>query len=646
MTYASMNPGSRPRRGVIGVLALLGAGALTTALVLAAGETADPPAVAGAVELSTFGSCEDLAAWGAEAGGEGGGGDEAVQLDAVGGSVDDSAESGAAVEAPAPTAAASGSAAEEGDVTRQAQEEGADTGAAADETNVAVEGVDEIDLVDRLTEDVVLVASASRLAVVDLVEAEVVEAATVGWDAQITYDAETGVAWVVGHDGSGGVLVERYAVDPQDGLEAEGRWSTPGALVDARRVGDELHVVATDAFMGSAWAMEEGADGVGTVPGSEDVDGIPFTDGPVPCDEVLHPEGPSDPSATLLVTLPATGAVEPVRAAEVVGSGSLVHVTTDSAYLATPQWGGDRPTTGIHRFDLATLEPTGSGTVDGTLLDDFSMSEHEGVLRVAVTQGGGGFGGPMPVEPGIATDGGPVGAPPIAIDEGASEDVAPPPGPGEEGPILNEIVVLDTDGALDVVGRTERFGHPNETLHGIRFAGTTAYAVTFLQTDPFYVVDLADPAAPRVVGEVELPGFSSYLHPLDDGLVVGFGPDGQGRAAAKLFDVSDPTQPEVVGDLVLGDDSAVTYDHHAYLDLGDGRFAVPASTWQTVASNAVVVVDTAGGELVEEARHEVEGGTGEMAARVLTVGDGWALLAGTEITVLDEGGATTATIRF
>jgi uncharacterized secreted protein with C-terminal beta-propeller domain len=683
MTNASMTPGSRPRRGVIGVLALLGAGALTAGLVLAAGEAGDPPRVAGAVELATFTSCEDLAAWGEEAMAP-----TEERFDQVGGDI---ATSGAADGAPVPAASArEGAQAFSADGELSAESEsGSDSGSgsgegsaeapplpsttpattsppstttapipdddepeadepsddeaeepAEDETNVAVEGVDEIDLVDRLTEDVVLVASATRLAVVDLVEAEVVEAATVPWDAQVTYDAETGVAWVVGHPDTGGVAVERYAVDPAEGLESEGAWTTPGSLVDARRVGDQLHLVATDGFMAlPAVAAVEG-DLPGTVPPAAvedgmpepDADTMPFTGGPVPCDEVLHPIGPSDPTATLLVTLPATGAVEPVRATEVVGSGSLVHVTTESIYLATPQWEGDTTTTGIHRFDLATLEPTGSGSVEGSMLDEFSMSEHEGVLRVAVTHPGGGFVA-MPAEGGVAMDD-------VTRPTGT---VAPTTFPVAVEP-LNEIVVLDTEGALDVVGRTERFGHEGETLHGVRFAGATAYAVTFLQTDPFYVVDLADPADPQVVGEVELPGFSSYLHPLDGGLVVGFGPGGDGLMTAKLFDVSDPAAPEVVGDLTLGDDSVVATDHHAYLDLGDGRFAVPAMTYGTTVTSAVVVIDTAGGELVEVARHEVA--SVEMPTRVLTVDDGWALLAGPEIVTLDGAGAEVARISL
>src|SRR3546814_2009977 len=111
---------------------------------------------------------------------------------------------------------------------------------------------------------------------------------------------------------------------------------------------------------------------------------------------------------------------------------------------------------------------------------------------------------------------------------------------------------------------------PRSTLTDTPFPSTTL----------FRSGDRADPAQPRVVGEVKLPGFSSYLHPVGDGMVVGFGPDGSGRTAAKLFDVSDPTQPAVVSSVELGDESPVVGDHHAYLQLEGDRFAVPATTWE------------------------------------------------------------------
>src|SRR3546814_1696652 len=99
---------------------------------------------------------------------------------------------------------------------------------------------------------------------------------------------------------------------------------------------------------------------------------------------------------------------------------------------------------------------------------------------------------PMPIEPGIGD----------SSSAAESDAVTPEADLSVEQP-LNEVVVLDTDGDLDVVGRNARFGLPDETLHGLRFVGVTAYAVTFPQTDPFYVVDLADSAQPRVVGEVK-----------------------------------------------------------------------------------------------------------------------------------------------
>ncbi len=601
-----LNPGSRPRRGLLAVSAAAAAAALVTGLVVAGGSTP-----AAAADLDRFGSCAEVAEWG-----------RASARAQQAGGMPVAIEDRAAVQESTATAAG-GRAGGEGDASA-----GSGAPVAADGgTNVVVEGVDELDVVERLGGDRALVTAGERLAVVDLAAARIVAEHPVPAGAQVTYDEASAIAWVVGpgHDG-GGVTVARVAVG-EASLEAGGEWTTSGRLVDARRIGDRLHLVAAEDFVG------EGADGA-----------VPFAEGPVPCDQVLHPVGPSAPSATLLVTLPAEGPLEPEHAAEVVGAGQFVHVTDDAAYLATPRWDGAGPEVGVHRFDLDGLEPTGSGRVAGALIDEFSMSEHDGHLRVAVIAEGGMGGRPMPMPMPVEGDGG--------IGDGA-DDVAPAPepAPGPEpapdpGPGLNEVVVLDTDGDLDVVGRTARFGHLGETLRGVRFVGDVAYAVTFLEMDPFYVLDLADPAAPAVAGEVELPGFSSYLHPISDTLVAGFGPGDRGRASVKLFDVSDPAAPKVVDDLVLGDESAVTDDHHAFVDLGDGRFAVPAMTWPTAVSpgtsNDVVVVDASSGQLVEEARHTV---TAEApATRVLPSDAGWAILAGTQLVLLDPAGAERATL--
>ncbi len=527
-----MNPGDRPRNPYL--LKVIG-GAVAVTAVAALVVVADTDTAA-AGELERFASCEALGAWGEGASATAGG------STGVDGADEDAGMAAGAPNRVATEGAAPGDAAQGGDAQMDTASGRAlaetDDSRSADGTNVAVEGVDELDVVDRVDDEHVLVAAAARLSIVDVVEHRVVANVPVASTVEATYDAERGIAWVAGPDDeSGRLTITRVAVTPTS-LAVDATWSTDGWLVDARRVEDRLYVVASDGY-------------------GDDV--VPFASQPVPCDEVLHPIGRSDPTATLVVALPATGALEPEHAAQVVGSGEHVHVTTDAAYLATPLY-GDTVQTSFHRFDLADLRLTGSGRVDGSILSQFSMSDFAGHLRVAVTDQGGGFGR------GIEGD-----------------DVAIDVAPGRPAPVLgplNEVVVLDTDGDLDVVGRTPRFGHDGETIQGVRFVGEVAYAVTFLQTDPFYVLDLADPAAPTVVGDVELPGFSSYLHPVADGLVAGFGPDEDGRVAVKLFDVSDRSNPTVVDTVVLGDESPVAWDHHAFVDLGDGRFAVPASTYR------------------------------------------------------------------
>jgi uncharacterized secreted protein with C-terminal beta-propeller domain len=587
-----MNPGDRPRTGLLTVIGAVASITAVSALVIAVNST---PAAAD--ELVTFRSCDDLQAWTADSVADGGTADGGMALDVAGPTA--TPEAGAATQA---TTQATGDKA-----ARDATGAAGATGA----TNVAVAGVDELDIIDRLPDDRALVAAAGRLSIIDLHTNALVTQLDGSPDSQITYDGDASVAWVVGTDDEGRLTVTRVHVGPTT-LDVDATWSTSGYLVDARRVDDLLYLVAADN---------------GAV--------MPFENGPVPCDQVLHPVGQSDPAATLIVSLPAIGPLQPEHATEVVGSGELVHVTTDAAYLATPLW-GDRVETSIHRFDLDTLALTGSGRVEGSLLSQYAMSDVGDRLRVAVTTDDG-------FNPRVMDD---VMVPelmPEATDARAPSDVAAP----DPGPALprNEVLVLDTDGDLDIVGRTGRFGHPGESIEGIRFDGDVAYAVTYLQTDPFYVIDLADPQAPRVVGEVQLPGFSAYLHPVGDGLVAGFGPDDAGTISVKLFDVSRPSEPRVIDSLVLGDESPVAWDPHAFIDLGDGRFAVPASSYRTSLETSVVVIDSRARHLELVQRLTTTTAT-VGAERVLPAPGGWALLAGNHWIGLADDGRQTADIEL
>jgi uncharacterized secreted protein with C-terminal beta-propeller domain len=110
-----------------------------------------------------------------------------------------------------------------------------------------------------------------------------------------------------------------------------------------------------------------------------------------------------------------------------------------------------------------------------------------------------------------------------------------------------------------------------ERVYSVRFAGDVAYVVTFRQVDPLYTVDLSDADRPRVLGELKIEGYSSYLHPIGDGLLIGIGQDAteQGRPTGtqlSLFDVSDLRHPKRLHRAALGSGwSEAESDHHAFL---------------------------------------------------------------------------------
>ena len=125
-----------------------------------------------------------------------------------------------------------------------------------------------------------------------------------------------------------------------------------------------------------------------------------------------------------------------------------------------------------------------------------------------------------------------------------------------------------------------------EIIRSVRFMGDVAYVVTFRQTDPLYVIDLSDPRNPRTAGELKIPGFSSYLHPVDDATLIGIGQAAteEGRpigTQVSLFDVSDPAAPRRIARRELdGDWSEAESDHHAVLYWpATGLLALPVTSY-------------------------------------------------------------------
>ncbi|HUP71934.1 MAG TPA: beta-propeller domain-containing protein [Acidimicrobiales bacterium] len=254
-------------------------------------------------------------------------------------------------------------------------------------------------------------------------------------------------------------------------------------------------------------------------------------------------------------------------AVSILSSADTVYASDKNLYVATTSYITPEAqqirdfsaefSTSIHSFDIDGNKPasyTASGSVPGHLLNQFSMSEHDGHLRAATTNG-------APWSSG--TD--------------------------------SSITVLRRDGdRLDRVGQVSGMGK-GERIYSVRYVGPTAYVVTFRQTDPFYTVDLSNPAAPRVVGELKIPGYSGYLHQIGASHVLGIGQDAndQGRVLGtkvSLFDVSDLANPtEMATWKQANSNTQAEYDHHAFLYWDERKIAVLPVFGNNGSNSAVIL---------------------------------------------------------
>jgi len=281
------------------------------------------------------------------------------------------------------------------------------------------------------------------------------------------------------------------------------------------------------------------------------------------CTDIYRPEGISNPSvlSVVHVALDEGSAGGDVSATGLMAEGWEVYASQESLYVAQSSrwwwwgWGNLDLSTHIHRFELAGAATTyeASGVVDGWLLNSFSMSEWDGHLRLATTDTDAWWG---------TTD----------------ADADPP---------ANNVFTLQEQGVLlEIVGEVRGIA-PDEQIQSARFIGPRGFLVTFLFIDPLFTLDLADHTNPRIVGELELPGWSAYLHPLGDDHLLGVGMDAtlEGQVlglAVNLFDVSDFANPALVDRFTLQSDdwswSEALWDHHAFT-LWQGVLAVPIYTW-------------------------------------------------------------------
>ena len=212
---------------------------------------------------------------------------------------------------------------------------------------------------------------------------------------------------------------------------------------------------------------------------------------------------------------------------------------------------GDSEKTIINKFalDKGEIKFVGQGNVPGHVLNQFSMDEYEGNFRIATTVG--------------------------EVSRGPTLEQS-----------RNNLYVLDE--SMETIGTLEGLA-PGEKIYSARFMGGRAYMVTFKKVDPLFVIDVGNPSSPRVLGKLKIPGYSDYLHPIDETHIIGVGKDtiesGYGDFAwyqgmkMAIFDVTDVENPKEMHKIVIGDrgtDSYALRDHKAFLyDKEKGLLVLP-----------------------------------------------------------------------
>ncbi len=450
-------------------------------------------------------------------------------------------------------------------------------------TNVQEAGVDEPDIVKTDGKRIVAVAQA-RVHLVGLDGGKTTLRKTLPdtmvrnvflsgdhvlvFSGQTAQSSEPGLRWA----GQRAVLTMYDIADLSD-PHLIAKLTIDGNVLDARLVGTQVRVVTISSPDIDAPAPVYAPDGGITEKSKEELraavasthvdDWIPtyaLQDGAggevsngrlVECANLAHPKTFSGLDTVAVSAFDMGSALQSRHTVGVIAGGQQIYATDTSTYVSTTDWSrdGSAAKTSLHKFVTALSGAStyqGSGEIPGTLLNQYAMSEYDGVLRVASTVSERrGWTNPRQLTEGVVT------------------------------------TLQEQDGALRQLGQVGGLGRQdNESIRAVRFIEDRGYVVTFRSTDPLYVVDLRNAATPKVVGELKIPGYSGYLHPIGKNLLLGVGQSGldsgitpspttrrsQVGVQFSLFDISDPAAPRRIDTQTYGGGAAAAeFDPKAFL---------------------------------------------------------------------------------
>lgn len=306
-----------------------------------------------------------------------------------------------------------------------------------------------------------------------------------------------------------------------------------GRLVSSRLIGDRLHLVLMNrprlpfnplpatvrSYTLDEWLPDYAVVGP---------DGVPRKGKVVDWPDVFRPEDPAGYSITTVVTLDVTDPTAPFASTAITADAGVIYASPEALYITDPGYGvgffgGPRENTIVHKLGFSDegTSYVGSGVVPGRPLNQYSLGEFEGYLRIATTRNAFGAGPSRPT---------------------------------------NNVYVLGENGTvLEVVGRVEDLA-PGEIIYAARFIGRRGFLVTFERIDPLFTLDLSDPTDPRVMGELKIPGYSDHLQLLDEHHLLAIGKDAEDAGTfawvqgvqLSIFDVSDMTDPRQIHNELIG----------------------------------------------------------------------------------------------
>lgn len=336
-----------------------------------------------------------------------------------------------------------------------------------------------------------------------------------------------------------GTKAEIYEIDAQGNLQQLRSFEQEGSYITSRMADGNLYLVSSKQLYFTRRIYQSDMENL--VPKKLDslAGEVPV---PIASDCIAIAEYPEN----LFTVISALSITEdkPADTKSILGaSGTTVYCSSENLYLLSYKSGWDSDTAALMKYALsgASVTYVAETQVPGYVNDQFSLDESGGYLRVAVTQ----------------------------RKTGGNE---------------NFLYIYDEN--LQLAGKTEGLAK-DESIKSVRYIGDMAYMVTFRQTDPLFAIDVSDPANPKVLGELKIPGFSTYLHPMDEETLIGIGFDtdetGNVTTGLKisLFGVTDPMNPVELAKLTLSGDcySEAAYNHKAVTWIAqDGLLLLPVSS--------------------------------------------------------------------